>query len=106
MSHRLRLPSRGRAWCLLVFALACPALASPLLYAPLPCGQPAPVWFVGVVVPTLSSPRLWASAATLVAILGARRLAEAPSQERRVATLVLLSWFVATETLVREGLLF
>jgi hypothetical protein len=53
---------------------------------------------VSTTVAILSPARWWASAATLVAILGARRFAQSWLQEVLAAIIVLLAWWLGADT--------
>jgi hypothetical protein len=88
--------SRSRRWVLLVAALALPAIASPLLFIPLDLPLSRPV--LVAVEAILGHPRWWATAATLVGVLGARQFAVSRFHEGAVVVLVVLAWSLGCDT--------
>jgi hypothetical protein len=95
---------RGAVWCGLVFGLALPAIASPILFLPLSFNVPH--WLASVLVPVLSHPQWSAGAATLVGMLGARRFAHSDTQAVVATILVLFAWSLGCDTVARIGALF
>lgn len=90
------LPPRHRAWVWCVFALAFPALVSPLLFFPLPFSVPRGA--LGVFVAVTEYPRCWATSATFVGIIGARKWATSMPQVLTVACLISLAWLLGCDT--------
>jgi hypothetical protein len=66
-------PSPGWLWCVAVFIVALPALASPLILVPIPESVHVPAGSVRAFVAVSGSPRLWAAMATLLGLLGSKR---------------------------------
>jgi hypothetical protein len=99
--------SRGSLWCLTILACALPALLTPLLFLPMPAGFRLPPgvateWLLVI----LFSPRGWAGAATLAAVLGARHFAESRLQEGFVAIVLILAWVIGSDSLIRINCIF
>ncbi len=92
----LSMPPPGRVWVWAVFGLALPALASPVLFVPLDLQMSRQA--IDLLVLTICYPRCWASAATLLAVFGARRWGDSRLQLLCVACIVVLAWLLATET--------
>ncbi len=95
---------RGAVWCCVVFVLALPAMASPILF--LPVSFNVPRWLGAALGSLLSHPKCWASVATLVGVVGARRLSQSIVQASVVAILVLLAWLLGCDTADKMGSLF
>jgi hypothetical protein len=95
---------RGALWCGLVFGLALPAITSPILLLPLSFNVPR--WLGALLGPVLSHPKWWAAAATLVGVFGAKRFAQSDLQAAVAAILVLLAWWLGSDTAERMGSLF
>jgi hypothetical protein len=89
-------PTKGRIWVLAVFILAVPAIFSPLLFVRQ--HSPLPPALLGPLVDLLSHPRWWATAATLVGMLGARRFAESRIQEGVVSLVIVIAWSLGCDT--------
>ena len=95
---------RGAVWCCVVFLLAVPAMASPILFLPLSFNVPR--WLGAALGPVLSHPKWWATTATLLAVVGARRFSHSAFQASIAAVLVVLAWFLGSDTADKLGCLF
>jgi hypothetical protein len=87
--ERLLGQSRGRWWAWSVLVVAIPALASPFLFVPFSLEVPRSV--LGTVFLVCLYPRLWASLATVLAVLGAKRWAESWWQLAGVSCILILA---------------
>jgi hypothetical protein len=96
--------SRGIVWCCVVFVVALPAIGSPILF--LPVASHIPRWLGAMLGPVLSHPKLWATAATFLAVLGAKRIAPPMPQTIAVALVTAAAWWLGTDTAEKLWCLF
>src|SRR5262245_49350773 len=96
--------SRGTVWCCVVFMVALPAIASPIMF--LPFAADIPRWLGPMLGPILSHPKLWATAATFLALLGARRMSPPMPQTIAVALLISAAWWFGSDTADKLWCLF
>jgi hypothetical protein len=104
MAALMALPPKGRLWVWCVLGVALPALASPILFGPLPFSVPTPIG--GTVYVALSHPRWWAVAATFASLFGAKRWATSTPQLLVAATILSAAWIVGCETAERMRWMF
>jgi hypothetical protein len=90
--------SRGWLWSVIVLTVALPALASPLILVPVPEGVRVPVGFIRGFVGVCGIPRFWATATTVVALLGVRRYSASWLLDLLVCAIVITSWWCASDT--------
>jgi hypothetical protein len=100
-SLRISDAAGGWLWCLVVFLVAVPALASPVLVTPMPEGAHLSRPVLTLLVAVLGIPREWAGVATVVAVLGARRYASWWGQEMIVSSILICAWAAAGSTAAR-----
>ena len=91
-------PGHGRLWCVTVFMVALPALASPLILVPIPEGVHIPVGIVRTFVAISGMPRFWAIIATFLGILGSKRYSSSSLQEILVCVILIVAWVCAGDT--------
>ena|SRR5260221_9650100 len=96
--------SRGTVWCCAVFSVALPAIASPIMF--LPTSPHIPQWLGATLGALLSHPKLWATAATFFAVLGAKRLSPPMPQTIAVALLTSAAWWLGSDTADKLWCLF
>jgi len=96
--------SRSTVWCCVVFVIALPAIASPIMF--LPASFHIPQWLGAMLGAILSHPKLWATTATFVAVLGAKRLSPPMPQTIAVALLTSAAWWLGSDTADKLWCLF
>jgi hypothetical protein len=90
--------SQGWLWSVIVLTVALPALASPLIVVPIPEGVRVPVGLMRGFVGVCGIPRSWATATTVVALLGVRRYSASWILDLLVCAIVITSWWCASDT--------
>jgi hypothetical protein len=81
-----------------IFVLALPAFASPLIVMPLPSSSYPLPDVVRSLVTLCSYPRLWASAATLIALVWVVFSRASPTRKKVGTAIALLAWIPALNT--------
>jgi hypothetical protein len=92
---------KGWLWSLAVAFVVLPAIASPLLLAPIPSGARIPPWTLSAFVAVTTHARWWAALGTVLAVCGARRCAIWWMQEVLVAGLLIVAWLAGAGTMAR-----
>lgn len=88
----------GWIWCIAVFIVALPALASPFILVPIPEGLHLPIGIIRAFVAVSGIPRFWAALATLLGVLGSKRYSSSWSQNVLVCVVLILAWACAGDT--------